>query len=388
MSLAPVEAARGIAHAIARPHALEVDRQARFPAEAFDALARQRLLGAGIPVSHGGLGCSVGEIAAICTELGRACASTASIYAMHQIQVQCLVRHGQREPFFQQYLKEIAQTQALIASATSEVGVGGDLRTSLAAVEVEGGRFRLNKRCSAISYFHHAQAILVTARRDPGAGAGDQVMALVRKSDCEAVVGQDWDALGMRGTCTPPVELRAIAPACQILPVPFAMIASLTMVPFSHLTWAAGWLGLATDAFDIASRMLAEDAARSEALPIGARSLEAAAKDLHLLRAGVRDAAAELEQLVASPQGEDMLFSLPYALRSNHLKLVASELTSSVCRHCLQAGGLRAYTNNSPYSLGRHVRDALGASLMIANDRISATNAQLLMVPNLDADGT
>lgn len=110
---------------------------------------------------------------------------------MHQIQGYCLVRHGRGHAFFEQYLQQIAETQGLIASATSEVGIGGDLRPRLCAVEREGDSFRLAKRCSAISYCAHAASILVTARRAPDAGASDQVLVLLRRSDCELSIGAE-----------------------------------------------------------------------------------------------------------------------------------------------------------------------------------------------------
>jgi acyl-CoA dehydrogenase len=42
--------------------------------------------------------------------------------------------------------------------------------------------------------------------------------------------------------------------------------------------------------------------------------------------------------------------------------------------------GMAGYKNDSPYSLGRHLRDAYGAALMINNDRIYGANASLLLV--------
>ena len=47
---------------------------------------------------------------------------------------------------------------------------------------------------------------------------------------------------------------------------------------------------------------------------------------------------------------------------------------------CLGICGIAGYKNDSPYSLGRHLRDAHSAALMIGNDRILATNASLLLV--------
>jgi acyl-CoA dehydrogenase len=42
--------------------------------------------------------------------------------------------------------------------------------------------------------------------------------------------------------------------------------------------------------------------------------------------------------------------------------------------------GVVGYKNDSPFALGRHLRDAHSAALMVGNDRILATNASLLLV--------
>ena len=59
---------------------------------------------------------------------------------MHQIQVATIVRHLDAAPWFEDYLGELAREQRLIASITSELGTGGDMARSVAAVnEHEAG---------------------------------------------------------------------------------------------------------------------------------------------------------------------------------------------------------------------------------------------------------
>src|SRR5579859_5170718 len=83
-----------LAAAAATEHADSVDRDASFPVEAFANLREQCLLGILVPVELGGEGAGIGEIVDICYILGQACASTAMIYAMHQIMAAILVRHA------------------------------------------------------------------------------------------------------------------------------------------------------------------------------------------------------------------------------------------------------------------------------------------------------
>src|ERR1700722_2701385 len=72
--------ARALAAAeVAARHAEAVDREARFPTEAFDAIREQKLLGILIPSALGGEDASAAEVVDVCYILGRACASSAMI---------------------------------------------------------------------------------------------------------------------------------------------------------------------------------------------------------------------------------------------------------------------------------------------------------------------
>ena len=89
-----VTARAEIAAAVAAEHAEAVDRAARFPTEAFSALRAQRLLSVLVPSDLGGDGATVSDVVDLCYIMGRACASSAMIFAMHQIMVAILVRHA------------------------------------------------------------------------------------------------------------------------------------------------------------------------------------------------------------------------------------------------------------------------------------------------------
>ena len=68
------------------------------------------------------------------------------------------------------------------------------------------------------------------------------------------------------------------------------------------------------------------------------------------------------------------------ALRFNNLKIAASEQARDVCFGALDVCGIMGFKNDTPFSVGRHLRDALSAPLMIANERIHQTNAALLLI--------
>ena len=70
-----VAGVRKIADEVAAAHADEVDRDARFPREAVDALRAAGALSAQVPEELGGGGVSVPGIASACFELGRRCSA-------------------------------------------------------------------------------------------------------------------------------------------------------------------------------------------------------------------------------------------------------------------------------------------------------------------------
>lgn len=375
-------AAMRIGVEVAGPAALSVDKDSRFPREAVDALKEARLLSALVPKERGGLGCGIVELSQMCEALAQHCSSTAMVFAMHQIQVACIVRHAEGSPYFARYLQELVEKQNLIASVTSEVGIGGEMRTSKCAVERQGERFKLDKDASTISYGAHADDLLVTARSSADAPASDQALVLARKADYSLEATGVWDTLGMRGTCSPAFKLRSTGSVAQILGTPFADIASHTMVPFSHVLWANCWLGIATAAVSKARAFVRTQArAKPGTTPPSALRLAEVHGMLQTMRANVHDVASECEELMSSVDaGVGVLSSIAFALKMNNVKVSTSTGTSEIVQRCLSICGIMGYKNDSKFSMGRYLRDSLSAALMVSNDRIYATNATMLLV--------
>lgn len=369
-----------LGHDTIAPHAEAVDRDARFPREALAALQAEKLLSAYVPQEYGGMGLGMSDLTKICETLALYCASTAMIFAMHQIQVACIVQHALGAEYFQGYACELVEKQYLIASATTELGIGGDVRSSLCAVHVTGDSFTLEKQTPVISYGAAADAILVTSRQSPEASKSDQVHTLVKKEDYTLKPLSGWDTLGFRGTCSCGFVLTAHGCAAQILPTPYAAIHSQTMHPVSHLVWGSLWLGIATDAVSRARSAVRAEARKNPGVPpISALRLAEVDTLLYTMRNSVQQTLDEYEQLLRAndPTGFE---GYGFAIRVNNLKLVCSQLVVEIVSKALMICGIAGYKNDSKLSLCRHLRDAYGAALMVNNDRILGQNSMIQIV--------
>jgi acyl-CoA dehydrogenase len=368
------------AAAVAGAHSAAVDRDARFPAEAFDEIRKQRLLGIMVPQALAGEGASLPDVVDICYTLGQACASTGMIYAMHQIKMACIVRHTKASAELERILRRVVTDQLLLASSTTEGQGGGNVRASEAPVMREGERISLERKATVISYGVAADGIVTTARRSPEAAPSDQVLLVFLKSDytLEPLVG--WDTLGMRGTCSEGFTLRAKGTTDNILPDPYEKIHAQTMVPFAHLTWGAVWAGIAAAATARAQAFIRNASRHANGqLPPGAPHFISAVTSLRTLRGLL---ASSLRSYELAMNDERALTSLEFQSMITLTKVEASELAAATVMSAMRACGLAGYRNDSEFSIGRHLRDVLSSPIMINNDRILANLATpSLMTP-------
>jgi acyl-CoA dehydrogenase len=368
--------------AIAAKEAVEVDRDARFPKAAIDAARQQKLLGAQIPIGLGGSGASIFDITEMCYTLGRACSSTAMIFAMHQTKVACLVRHGAGSAYHEALMRRVASEQMLLASSTTEGQNGGNIRFSSAAVEHAGSEISLIRNATVISYGAQADGIVTIARRDSDAAGSDQVLLAITKDDYTLERSVEWETLGMRGTCSAGFELKFKGSSKQIFPEGYDKIHAQTMTPVAHLCWSSAWAGIAAASATRAQAFIRK-AARGAGgqMPPGAAHFNAARMKLAKLRAIIT---ANLDNYAAHEHDERVLSSIDFQSSINLLKVEASELAVETVMSAMRACGLAGYRNDGDFSVGRLLRDVLSSPIMINNDRILsniATTSLMSAVP-------
>lgn len=371
---------------IAQAYADEVDRDGRFPYEVFAELKAQRLLGVLIPVEFGGEGLSTLDVSDLCSVLGQACGSSALIYAMHNIKTSSLVFHGPGSAWHEGFMARVANEQWLLGSATTEGGgISGDLRNSICAVERSddsaGQTFALFKDGTLISYGEQADAILITARKDVTAPSSDQVLVVAEKSQLVLEKTGQWDAFGMRGTCSDNFKLTVNAPTEQIFPLPFAEIAAQSMLGYTHILWSSVWHGIAVEAVSRAQSLVRSESRRrtgqgAQVSP-GATRLAELLTDLQVMRGSIIGAIDRLERARRDPA---QLETVGFLIDMNTLKISASQAVVSILSRAMLVCGIHGYRNNTPYSLSRLMRDAQSAPIMINSDRILANTANLVLM--------
>lgn len=378
----PMERMARVADDVAAKFAADVDATGRFPAETFEALKRERLLGVWIPREYGGEGVSLTEMSGLIARLGQACGSSAMIYGMHQIKMSSLIRHSDGSPWHQDYMRECARDQLLLGSATTEGGIGGDLRNSICAVEVEGDHYRLTKQATCISYGRAADAILATCRRNPEAASSDQVMVVCRRGDYTLRETVDWDVMGMRGTRSEGFELVSEGDARQVFVQPFGEIAAQSMLAMAHLLWTATWFGIAADTVVKAQAFVKAEAKKKPGtVPPGALRLAEVSASLQKMKSLLIAGIARYEEALAD---ERLMNTLSFIAELNTIKVSSSELAIEIAQGSLMIIGLAGYRNAGPYTIARNYRDLLSAAIMINNDRILGNTSNLLLMSKVD----
>jgi acyl-CoA dehydrogenase len=368
---------------VAAKHAVAVDAEARFPAESFAAIKAQHLLGIMVPTALGGEGATISQVGDVCYQLGQACASTAMIFAMHQIKTACLLRHKRDNRTLETLLRRLCAEQLLLASSTTEGQSGGNVRSSEAPVEYQADRISLERRASVISYGAYADGIVTTARRSADAVGTDQVLVAFLKSDYSLSRLQGWDTMGMRGTCSEGYLLKATGTADQIVPDAYEIIHPQTMVPTAHLLWASVWAGIAAGA-TIRAQAFIRQAARQAGgqLPPGAPQFTKVLSSLRTLRAMLGNSMRVYERDMNDPKA---LATLEFQSLITLTKVEASEMAVAIVLAAMRVCGLSGYRRDGDFSIERSLRDVLSSPIMINNERILANLAGTALVTPVPA---
>jgi acyl-CoA dehydrogenase len=368
--------------AVAAKYADEVDSNARPPLEAVEALKQQRLLSVSVPTQYGGEGATMRELSEIATTIGAGDANAGMVFAMHHSQALILWRHGSLAGV-RTTMRKVLEEEWLLGSATTERGIGGDARRSNCSLEYPApGRVRVVKDAPVISYAEASDAILVTGRVNEDAPASDQRMLICPKGDFQLEKTGTWQALGLRGTASDSFILTAETSDDMLLDDDYGTISAHTALPTAHLLWSSVWLGIAASAADQARATVRRQARAAVGYPPPSQlRLAELMVELQSFADTVRHSAEHFDRVSGDPAA---LGSISFALSMNAVKITSANAVVDLVLKALRIVGIAGYRTDTPQTLSRQIRDALGAPIQINNDRLLTNNAPLSLMAKVD----
>jgi alkylation response protein AidB-like acyl-CoA dehydrogenase len=340
----------------------DVDRTGRFPEEAVQLLARDGLLGLGVPPEWGGPGGGPREVVDAIERVAAACASAGMVLVMHVVATKTLLagttaddRDGPR----QDALRAIVRGEHLTTLAYSERGSRGHFWAQVSRAREDGDEIVVDADKSWATGAGHVDSYVLAT----GAPGSDDPLVtelyLVAADTPGLTVPARFDGLGLRGNASAPLLLRGVrVPVARRLGPPASGLGLMLEVTLP-------WFVLGSAACSVGIAGAAVEAAVAHAKRGRFEHLDSSLADVPGVRARLAQAAIrhresrallhEVAQQVAdgSPEAQTGVLAL---------KAAAAGMAEEVTELCLRVGGGAAYSKHGP--LERHFRDARAAALM------------------------
>ncbi|RKZ26827.1 acyl-CoA dehydrogenase [bacterium] len=195
------EVARKIAEEKVRPVRQELDREARFPREILNEIARADLLRVFIPEEYDGLGMGITGMCIATEELSRVDAGVAISYAANGLGATPILIAGTEEQK-RKYLPKIASGEMFAAFALTEPEAGSDASNVKTRAVKDGDYYILNGNKIFITNGGEADIYVVIASTDPERGARGLSAFIVEKGTEGFSFGKKEDKMGIRASVT------------------------------------------------------------------------------------------------------------------------------------------------------------------------------------------
>jgi len=331
--------ARDFAEREIAPHAAAWDRAHRFPGEVFAQLGELGLMGACVPVEHGGAGADFLSYVLALEELARADAGVAVTVAVHTSAATLpLLAHG-TEQQIGRLVPPLAQGLELGAFALTEPEAGSDAAALRTRADADG---RITGTKQFITTGSHAHTLLVFARdRD------DRISAyVVRRPAAGLTVAREEEKLGLNSSSTAALSFDAV-PAEPLGPAGAGMRIALSTLDGGRIGIAAQAVGIAQAALDAATAYAKERTAFGR--PIGAQGQ---------IQGKLADMQTEIEAARALTWRAARLKQAgrPHTVEGAQAKLFASAVARRQTGEAIQVLGGYGYTKD--YPVERYYRDA------------------------------
>ena len=179
-----------------RPRSLELDEGCEYPRDLYDVLAREKLLGLGIPEEYGGHGETNVSFCAYIEELAKISTTVSLMAAYVKLTSLPIILTGTDDQK-QRFLPGLASGDQLGSYALTEPGVGSDPAALQTKAERRGDVWVLNGEKRFIGNAGLSDLYVVFARTgDEGSGG---ISAFVVPGDSPGVSSEKLDTMGMPG---------------------------------------------------------------------------------------------------------------------------------------------------------------------------------------------
>jgi alkylation response protein AidB-like acyl-CoA dehydrogenase len=342
------EAVRAVVADKVAPYAADVDREARFPQEAHDALVAADFHAPHVPEEYDGVGAGALEVCLVIEEVARACASSSLIPAVNKLGSMPVLLAGSEE-VKQRYLPRLARGEGF-SYGLSEREAGSDTAAMRCRARRDGDSWVLDGQKSWITNAGVSEFYTVMAVTDPEAGSRGISAFVVEKGDEGFSFGAKERKLGITGSptrellfdsCRIPAD-RLVGEEGQGLRI------ALRTLDHTRITIGAQAVGIAQGALDYARDYVKER-----------KQFGRAVAEFQGIQFMLADMAMKLEaarQLVYVAAAKSERSDADLTFFGAAAKCFASDVAMEVTTDAVQLLGGAGYVNDHPVE--RMMRDA------------------------------
>ena len=354
-----LDIARDIATTVSAPLAEAEDRDARWPGEAMQALARSRLTALLAPSALGGHGEGMMGLAAVCETLAQESASTALCFGMHCVGTAVIAAKATDEQKTR-YLEPIARGEHITTLALSEPGSGAFFFYPETTIARDADEYAIAGTKSFVTNAGHADSYVLSTAAVAGAPDQGAFSCVLVDRDLPGLQWRDdWRGLGMRSNDSRTLRLNDVrVPAGNLLGEEGDQLWYMfeVVAPYFLMAMAGTYLGLAQAAFDearghVATRRYAHTGELLGAAPVVSHRLGELWMRLESTRQLIYSAATRGDE--GAPDALAAILACKAAAGDTSVHLANEAMT--LC------GGV-AYRDNS--RLSRILRDARASHVM------------------------
>jgi alkylation response protein AidB-like acyl-CoA dehydrogenase len=344
------EAVRRLAEARIAPHAADVDRHARYPQEASDALVASDFHAPHVAEEYGGVGADALAVCIVIEEVARVCASSSLIPAVNKLGSMPLVLAASEE-VKQRYLTPLAAGEGGFSYGLSEREAGSDTAAMRTRAVREGDEWVLTGQKSWITNAGESRFYTVMAVTDPDGPRGRNVTAFVLEDGDEGFTyGEKERKLGIKGSPTRELHLDRvrIGDDRRVGEVGDGLKIALRTLDHTRITIGAQAVGIAQGALDHALAYV------KDRKQFGQRIADFQGIQFMLADMAMQLEAARQMVYVAAAKSERGDEDLPFFGAA--AKCFASDVAMAVTTDAVQLLGGAGYVEDFP--LERMMRDA------------------------------